>query len=398
MRKHTQIMQLALATVALMGSAPPAFGGSAEMSCQLASPTAPADSEVEIHTFLQNAVNVRGYQTRISIVRTSGTGTVTVECPTGVNDPNVRIDTGRPDFIFASQSNYFPITNCTARTAATVLLSGGVNVGGTPAYMSTYTLMVSADAAGGSTFEISIDPMPDSALSDSGGAAIPFTIGAPCVLTVQAPETLEFVPTFCSSCVHTGTDVQFQLRVSGLSDPINGVQALFSYDPGVMLLTNVTAGDGEGSPWDAGAVIAFPDDNGEAALAVALNGLSSQADAIVATLSFQTLGAGTPTVDFRPNDPPFATRLTTELNQVINPTVLDSTSILVGAYAKGDVNGDGPRDGLDIQRFVDLLLDDSGALPGELCAADLNGDGEITVEGDLDLEVECLVNEMCVCP
>ncbi len=398
MRTHTQTLKLAVAAAVLMGAARLAHAGSAEMTCQLAGPTAPPDSEVELYVFLQNAVNVRGYQTRISIVRTSGTGTVTVECPTGVNDPNVRIDTGRPDFIFASQSNYFPITNCTARTAATVLLSGGVNVGGTPAYMSTYTLNVSSDAAGGSTFEISIDPMPDSALSDSGGAAIPFTVGAPCVLTVQAPETLEFVPTFCSSCVHTGTDVQFQLRVFGLSEPINGVQALFAYDPGVMLLTNVTAGDGDGSPWDAGTVIAFPDDNGQAALAIGLNSSSSQADAIVATLTFQTLGTGTPTVDFRPNDPPFATKLTTVPNEEISPTVLDSTSILVGAYAKGDVNGDGTRDGLDIQRFVDLLLDDSGALPGELCAADLNGDGGITVEEDLDLEVECLVNENCVCP
>lgn len=372
--------------------------GEGVVTSQLASPTALAGSTVDLSIFVQDIANVRGYQTRISIVQTSGFGTVSVNCPLGTPDPNVRVDVSRPDYIFFGVPNVFSSTNCLSRSVAVIRLSGGTNVGAVPAYLSTYTLTISPDAAPGSTFEIKVDPVPDSNFTDSSNQPIPYSIGPPSVLTIERPEVLEFETSFCSSCLTTGTEATVELRVSGLQEAINGVQALFSFDPGVLELVGVTMGDGAGSPWDSATPVFLTSNAGQGTLAVLLPGGSTDEDAVVATFRFNTVGLGLSGLDFRTSPPPFATKLTTaSANETILPTTSSSGTIIVGQASKGDINGDGSRDGADIQRFSELLLDPEGASAEEFCAADLDGDGELTVDDDLDLFVQCLLTGTCVC-
>lgn len=368
------------------------------MFCALESATAAPNSEVEVYVFVQNAPAIRGYQSRISITPLTGMGTVAVECPSGVADPNVRVETDRPDYLFAANPGAFTVTNCTTRTAAAALLSGGIPVSGTPAYLSTYVLKVSSDAQGGSTFAISVLPHPGSALSDPTGAALPFSQGPDCILTVQAPDTLTLTEQFCSKCVRHPGSVTVSLDASMLSDPINGVQALFSYDPLFLNLTGVSPGDGQGSPWDAGMIVHAEDDGGDITFAIALNGSQTQADATVATFQFNTVQQGETDLTFREAGMPFATKLTTSLSQTVLPTKVDTGPILIGDLSKGDMNGDGSKDGLDVQAFVDLLLSPGTATASELCAGELSGDNMVTVEDDLNLFVDCLVADLCVCP
>jgi hypothetical protein len=127
---------------------------------------------------------VRGYQTQVSIARTSGTGTVSVACPGGV-----AIDDARSDYLYFNSANDFPATNCAMRRAESSLLSGGVTVGPTPAYLAGYTLTTSPDATAGSTFAISLDAPPASSLVGSGGLAIDFDRGPSCTLTIVSCVT-----------------------------------------------------------------------------------------------------------------------------------------------------------------------------------------------------------------
>lgn len=148
------------------------------MNCQLASSQATASSSVAMDVFLSDVANVRGYQTKIQITRTSGAGTVSVNCPGGVS-----INEARSDYIFFGLGTTFPVTNCLNKRAASALLSGGATVN-TAAYLSTYTLSVSGDATAGSTFDIAVMTAPDSALTNAGNVAIPFSVSAACTLTI----------------------------------------------------------------------------------------------------------------------------------------------------------------------------------------------------------------------
>ena len=121
------------------------------MECSPSSIPAGSSSEASLIVILRNLnalPPVRGYQTQVSIVRTSGTGTVSVSCPGGVE-----IDDARSDYLYFNSANDFPATNCPLKRAASTLLSGGVTVGPTPAYLASYTLTTSPDATAGSTFD-----------------------------------------------------------------------------------------------------------------------------------------------------------------------------------------------------------------------------------------------------
>lgn len=267
-----------------------------------------------------------------------------------------------------------------------------------PAYLSEYSLTVSMDAATGSTFEISIRPPPISALVDSMGLDIPFTTRTPCILTV-GPPALSLVTESCSECVrHPGT-VDVRLNTYTLDTAINGVQALFQYDPAVLQLSSVTPGDGEGSPWDVASVIAVQDNAGSVVTALVLNGGSSAVDATVATLHFSTVSTAATSVSFRPDSPPFFTKLTRAADNVtIFPGKIDDGGIIVGTRSKGDVNGDGLRNGDDIQPYLDALFNPGGVPGDQACAADQDGDGFVTADLDTPLLVDCLLNEVCTCP
>ncbi|MFH1108834.1 MAG: DNRLRE domain-containing protein [Planctomycetota bacterium] len=155
--------------------------GNALMTCQLLSSSVPPNGSADLEVFVENVNDVRAYQTTIAIARLSGTGTVTVDCPGGVE-----IDEARSDYIFANVGvDTYPVVNCPALEAASAMFSGSVNVGEVPVYLSGYTLHVSADAGFGSTFGISVLPYDDSALSNHLGVSIPFSVGPACVLTVS---------------------------------------------------------------------------------------------------------------------------------------------------------------------------------------------------------------------
>lgn len=396
-RLTTRLLALAAGLAATAGTLAP-VRGQAVMTCELSSITAVPGSELSMHTLLQNAANVRGYQTRISIIRLSGAGTLSVPCPGGNGDSHVSVDTLRPDYIFFGLSSTNTATNCPGKAAGALYNAGGVTIGATPAYLSTYELKVSLDATPGSTFQISIEPFPLSSISLMGGGFLPFKADSPCILTVLASESLTFDLDFCTTCVPTSSVVRVPLRVSGLLEPVNGVQALFSYDPSILTLTGATVGDQMGSPWDTASLVHLNGNAGNGVIAVGLNGSSSQSDATVATLLFDAIGPGETSVDFRAASPPFATKITSVTNEVIVPNEIDSPTIVSGAHSKGDVNGDGQRDGLDVQQFVDTILNPGAATAGELCAGDLSGDGSVTGDQDVPLFVDCLVNEICVCP
>lgn len=161
-----------------------------KMTCELSSNTASPSTSVTLDLFLEDAVDVRGYQATIQITRTSGSGEVTVPCPGGV-----AVDENRPDFIFPDfdSENLEPdcpdcglvVPHCDGQRVAVARVTGGVDVADGPANLATFTLDVSPEAAPGSTFEISIVPFPASILAMSDKASIPFEIGPTCELTIR---------------------------------------------------------------------------------------------------------------------------------------------------------------------------------------------------------------------
>jgi hypothetical protein len=154
------------------------------MECSPSTIVAGSASTAPLEVILRNLgllAPVRGYQTQISIVRTSGTGTVSVSCPGGV-----AIDDARPDYLYFNSPNDFPATNCGLRRASSSLLSGGATVPPTPAYLAGYTLTTSADATAGSTFSISLDASPGSSLVAANGSPIDVDRGPACTLTITS--------------------------------------------------------------------------------------------------------------------------------------------------------------------------------------------------------------------
>jgi len=211
--------------------------------------------------------------------------------------------------------------------------------------------------------------------------------------------TLTFRTGTCSQCVHMLGSITVALDVSDLPEAINGVQALFHYDNAVLSFSSMLPGDGVGSPWDMADVIFFEDDAGDVTLAFVLNGGGSALDATVATLDFSLSGQGITQVGFRLPAPPFLTKLTTASGSAtILPVEVDSGDVIVGQTSKGDVDGDGLRNGDDVQGFVDVLLNPGDADPAMFCAADMNGDGVIDLGMDGQLFIACLLTGECVCP
>ena len=156
----------------------------ARMECSPPAIAAGSGSTADLIVVLRNLGGlepVRGYQTQISIARTSGTGTVSVECPGGVV-----VDDARPDYLYFNSPDDFSATNCALRKAASSLLSGGVTVGPTPAYLSGYTLTTSPDATAGSTFTISLEATPGSSLVSVGGGPIDVDLGPACTLMIAS--------------------------------------------------------------------------------------------------------------------------------------------------------------------------------------------------------------------
>jgi hypothetical protein len=142
--------------------------------------------------------------------------------------------------------------------------------------------------------------------------------------------TLNVAPGFES--VAPGDTVTVTLNVASLSEAINGVQAMMSYDPGLLILTDIIPTDlGLISPSEGWVEVSFSDVSGALTYAVVINGDSTIADDTVATLTFTAIAEGVTTIAFLPDADPFFTKLTAASdNGTIFPATADSGTITLG--------------------------------------------------------------------
>ena len=119
-----------------------------------------AGDVITVDTFVSGVLDLGAFQVTLDI--TGGTsGKLLVE--------NVEIVDSRSDYVFDPVA--VKVTDQQQYRAAGVMMEGGVDAEA-PAYMATYTLRASADAAG--TFQVNIKTGESSLLRDSGALAIPF--------------------------------------------------------------------------------------------------------------------------------------------------------------------------------------------------------------------------------
>ncbi len=115
--------------------------GGATVSCEVTSHTAIAGGSVLIDVFVTNILNVRGFQSAIDIAQISGSGDVSLDCPTGAT-----VDLSRSDFVFAGLDTEIVepgctncgvvMTDCEGRRVATARLEGTADVGAANAYLA----------------------------------------------------------------------------------------------------------------------------------------------------------------------------------------------------------------------------------------------------------------------
>jgi len=130
---------------------------------------------VAIDVFLENVVDLRGYQVALEV--TGGqAGRVDVH--------EIAIDTGREDYVFDS-SPAVTATDSVGARLAVALFRDGVQVSG-PNYLGTFQVRASADAKG--RFSVTLRAGQDSMLRASDGEAIPFRAGPAAVVNVQAAQ------------------------------------------------------------------------------------------------------------------------------------------------------------------------------------------------------------------
>lgn len=164
---------------------------------------------IQLDVLLESVIDLRAYQVEIEITQLSGSGTVEVTCPGGVE-----VDMARADYVFAGQSGVLPVVSCPFMRFGAALLQGGVDVAG-PAYLGHLVLDVSGSATPGSTFEISIAADPLSFLRDSNSGAIPMAIGSSFILTIA--DTV-MTCRLTSDTVAPGGSVDLELYLGDVND------------------------------------------------------------------------------------------------------------------------------------------------------------------------------------
>jgi hypothetical protein len=138
-----------------------------------------------------------------------------------------------------------------------------------------------------------------------------------------------------------GDTLEVTLEVGNLSAAINGVQALMQYDVTILSLVDITPTNlGPIPPAEGWVEVSFLDDSGDVTYAAAINGSSTIVDGTVATLTFDVIDEGSTTVDFRPDQPPFLTKLTAAAdNSTILPLTVPTPTIVSscddGLYCNG---------------------------------------------------------------
>ncbi len=372
------------------------------MSCQLDDLLVAPFGTTTLDTFIQNVDDLRAYQTRITIVPTSGTGTVSVDCPGGVD-----VDEGRADFVFndpAITSTVLTTIDCAGREAAAAPLDPeSVNVT-TARYLSTYTLSVSGDATPGSTFDVFIDPSPGSILRDTNNAPIPFVIAPACTLTIGSPSgelSLNVAPG--SEHVLIGETVTVTLDVADLVEPINGVQALMQFDDSLLSLIDITPTDlGLTLPEDGWLELAETVAGGDITYSVGIfGGGETIANGTVATLTFQALANGIANFTFGPDQPPLITKLTAADDAAaLIPDKVDSDNMAIGICDDSNACTDDNFDGVACSNTSNVpigqccnpadgalsTIDDNDECTDDSCAA---GTGAVTHTPNYDVPTEC---------
>jgi len=186
---------------------------------------------------------------------------------------------------------------------------------------------------------------------------------------------------FSSGCMFTpGDSITVWLTVSALEGPVNGVQALISFDPNALQVQSVLPGDGLGSPWDAALVVASEIGPTTITYAAGLPGATDLQDAVVARMQLL----------FDPNaDPPAGqVRLEPSLGSLETLLIDGITGTAfapmlggpLGIASFADANADGFVDAADWLVLQDCLAGPDVAAGGEPCC---RFDGE--PDGDVDL-------------
>lgn len=189
------------------------------------------------------------------------------------------------------------------------------------------------------------------------------------VLAVKLPE---------DACRYVaGEQVTVTLSVSGLLEPINGVQALVRFDTAALTLDGVDVGDGAGSAWDDSALLSDID-GGSANLGFILLGDSTDADGVVARLQFTTVFGGDDLladVNIVEQDGPLMSRLTLASDGgPVLPTL--ETPARIGHL--DDAEPDGDIDLFDFDAFVDCVTGPDPQEPlGDCCRFDVDEDDDV---------------------
>ncbi|OWY71406.1 hypothetical protein B7486_12515 [cyanobacterium TDX16] len=388
------------------------------MSGTLSAPATVPNSTVDYTIFVQDAQDLGRYQTFLSITRTSGSGSLIVDCPGGVH-----IDEQRSDYAFFGLGSTSVITDCLAGSATSSLSSGFVNIGSAPRYLSTYNLRVSSDATQGAMFEIRALGISGSSLADPNNLPIPFAIGPASVLTIG----------LCPA-----VDAGINLAVcAGGTATLNGAQ---SHASGT---TWSATGDGSfGNPSLLGTTYTpGPNDIASGSVTLTLTGgpiapcQIPSSDSLVLTIQhaptanaggnqalcngssadltgatqfstgciWTTAGdgsfdnAGLLSAIYTPGATDIATgQVVLSLScSGVSPCVAPSTGTVTITWTPGaldgDMNGNGQTNGADIRLFIMAVMSQSHAA-ADVCQGDFTLDGVVSI-GDLPGMVNRLIGD-----
>ncbi len=104
--------------------------------------------------------------------------------------------------------------------------------------------------------------------------------------------------------------VTVELKLDGVLAPLNGLQVLVDYEPGMLSLVDVEAGSGSGSPWDDAIEVAQVQDDGLLTYGLVLPASASASSAVVARFRFAAQQAGITHLGFNRGCLPRETKLT----------------------------------------------------------------------------------------
>ena len=378
------------------------------MSGALSAPAAVPNGTVEYTIFTQDVQNLGRYQTAISITRTSGNGTLIVDCPGGIH-----IDEQRTDYVFFGMGGTSLTINCPAGTASSALSSGSVNIGPASKYLSTYNLRVSPDASQNATFEIRVLGIPGSWLADPNNLPIPFITGPASVLTIGLCPTV-FAGNDLAVCAGgTASLSGSQSHASSTNwstagDGTFGNPALpaTTYSPGP---NDVAAGSvaltltsGPIAPCQVASsdslilTIQHPPTANAGGNQILCNGSSADLSGVTqfsSNCTWTTAGDGTfsdanmlsPTYTPGPTDINGGHANLTLSCSAISPCATAASSTVTITWmpgtTDGDMNGDHQTNGADISRFIEAVIRNSRAA-ADVCPGDFTLDGLVSI-GDI---------------